>query len=358
MKKTSEKASSLELIEALDELETQKGITKDYMIESLKMALVAAYKKNYETEAEVNVDIEPVTGKVSVYALKIVVENVENNDTEITLEEALKISKRVHVGDTIRVEITPKNFGRIAAAAGKSIVIQRLREAERNLVYTQYSDKQGQIVVGTVQRTDKGGMIVDLGRVEALIPASELVPTERFASHQKIRAYVQRVDDSAKFGPQVVLSRKDPNFIKKLFEMEIPEIVDGIVEVKGVAREAGIRSKVAVLSLDENVDPVGACIGKKGMRISSIMEELNGEKLDIIPYSEDIPSFIVNALSPATILAIDINDEEHIATIVVPDDELSLAIGAKGQNVKLAAILTGWKIDIKTQSDIQEVILE
>jgi N utilization substance protein A len=212
--------------------------------------------------------------------------------------------------------------------------------------------------VGTVQRTDKGGMIVDLGRVEALIPASELVPTERFASHQKIRAYVQRVDDSAKFGPQVVLSRKDPNFIKKLFEMEIPEIVDGIVEVKGVAREAGIRSKVAVLSLDENVDPVGACIGKKGMRISSIMEELNGEKLDIIPYSEDIPSFIVNALSPATILAIDINDEEHIATIVVPDDELSLAIGAKGQNVKLAAILTGWKIDIKTQSDIQEVILE
>ena len=358
MKKTSEKASSLELIEALDELETQKGITKDYMIESLKMALVAAYKKNYETEAEVNVDIDSVTGKVAVYALKTIVENVENNDTEITLEEAQKISKRVHLGDTIRVEITPKNFGRIAAAAGKSIVIQRLREAERNLVYTQYSDKQGQIVVGTVQRTDKGGMIVDLGRVEALIPASELVPTEKFASHQKIKAYVQRVDDSAKFGPQVVLSRKDPNFIKKLFEMEIPEIVDGIVEVKGVAREAGIRSKVAVMSLDENVDPVGACIGKKGMRINNIMQELNGEKLDIIPYSEDIPSFIVNALSPATILAIDINDTEHIATIVVPDDELSLAIGAKGQNVKLAAILTGWKIDIKTQSDIQEVVLE
>ena len=262
------------------------------------------------------------------------------------------------MGSEIKIEVTPKNFGRIAASAGKQIIIQRLREAEHDLVFTQYSDKQGEIVIGVVQRTDKMGMIVDLGRVEALIPSKELVPTERFETHQRIKAYVQKVDDSAKFGPQVVLSRRDPGFVKKLFELEVPEIEDGIVEVKAVAREAGQRSKVAVYSEDENIDPVGACIGKKGMRINAIMEELNGEKIDVIPYSDDVPSFIVNALAPAGIMAIDINDEERVATIVVPDDQLSLAIGAKGQNVRLAAILTGWKIDIKTKTEIENRIVE
>ena len=357
-KKISAKASAVELLEALDELQNEKGITKDYMIESLKLALEAAYKKNYETGEEVNVDINEDTGVISVYALKKVVSEVENPDTEITLDAAKLINKRAKLGGEIKIEVTPKNFGRIAASAGKQIIIQRLREAEHDLVFTQYSDKQGEIVIGVVQRTDKMGMIVDLGRVEALIPSKELVPTERFETHQRIKAYVQKVDDSAKFGPQVILSRRDPGFVKKLFELEVPEIEEGIVEIKAVAREAGQRSKVAVYSEDENIDPVGACIGKKGMRINEIMEELNGEKIDVIPYSDDVPSFIVNALSPAGIMAIDINDEERVATIVVPDDQLSLAIGAKGQNVRLAAILTGWKIDIKTKTEIENRIVE
>ena len=357
-KKMSAKASAVELLEALDELQNEKGITKDYMIESLKLALEAAYKKNYETGEEVNVDIDENTGVISVYAIKKVVTEVENPDTEMTLDAAKLINKRAKLGSEIKIEVTPKNFGRIAASAGKQIIIQRLREAEHDLVFTQYSDKQGEIVIGVVQRTDKMGMIVDLGRVEALIPSKELVPTERFETHQRIKAYVQKVDDSAKFGPQVVLSRRDPGFVKKLFELEVPEIEDGIVEVKAVAREAGQRSKVAVYSEDENIDPVGACIGKKGMRINAIMEELNGEKIDVIPYSDDVPSFIVNALAPAGIMAIDINDEERVATIVVPDDQLSLAIGAKGQNVRLAAILTGWKIDIKTKTEIENRIVE
>lgn len=357
-KVSKSKASAAELLEALDELQTEKGITKDYMIESLKLALEAAYKKNYETGEEVKVDIDEETGVVSVYALKTIVEEVDNPDTEISLEAAKLINKRSKVGGEIKLEVTPKNFGRIAASAGKQIIIQRLREAEHDLVYTQYSDKQGEIVIGVVQRTDKMGMIVDLGRVEALIPSKELVPTERFETHERIKAYVQKVDDSAKFGPQVVLSRRDPGFVKKLFELEVPEIEEGIVEIKAVAREAGQRSKIAVWSDDENIDPVGACIGKKGIRINTVSEELNGEKIDVIPYSDDVPSFIVNALSPAGIIAIDINDEEHVATIVVPDDQLSLAIGAKGQNVRLAAILTGWKIDIKTKTEIENIIVE
>lgn len=358
MAKQSSKASAQELLEALDELQTEKGITKDYMVESLKMALEAAYKKNYETGEEVNVDIDEDTGKISVYAIKKVVNDVENQDTEITLDAAKLINKRAKIGSEIKIEVTPKNFGRIAASAGKQIIIQRLREAEHDLVYTQYSDKQGEIVIGVVQRTDKMGMIVDLGRVEALIPTKELVPTERFETHQRIKAYVQKVEDNSKFGPQIILSRRDPGFVKKLFELEVPEIAEGLVEVKSVAREAGQRSKVAVFSEDENIDPVGSCIGKKGIRINTISEELNGEKIDVIPYSEDVPSFIVNALAPAGIMAIDINDDEHVATIVVPDDQLSLAIGAKGQNVRLAAILTGWKIDIKTKTEIENRVIE
>lgn len=357
-KSKSEKSSALELIEALDELQTEKGITKEYMIESMKMALEAAYKKNYETEEDVNVDIDEVTGKVSVYALKTVTEEVENPDKEICLEEAKLMSKRYKIGDSIKIEVTPKNFGRIAASAGKQIIIQRLREAEHDLVFTQYKDKQGEIVVGVVQRTDKSGMIVDLGRVEALIPTMELVSTERFETHQRIKAYVQKVEDSGKFGPQVILSRRDATFVKKLFELEVPEIEEGIVEIKAIAREAGQRTKIAVWSNNENIDPVGSSIGKKGIRINKISEELNGEKIDVIAYSEDIPSFIVNALAPAGILAIDINDETHVATIVVPDEELSLAIGARGQNVRLAAILTGWKINIKTKTDIENTYVE
>lgn len=352
----SEKISAKELFSAIDQIYEEKGITKDYLIESLKMALEAAYKKNYETDEDIVIDVSEQA--IKVLAVKTVVDKVEDDKKEISLEEAKLINKRAKVGSTVNIEVTPKNFGRIAAAAGKQIIIQRLREAERNLVYTQYSDKEGQIVVGVVQRTDKFGTIVDLGRVEALIPPKEQIKNETLNTHQRIKAYVEKVTESGKFGPQIVLSRKDPNFVKRLFELEIPEIIDGIVEIKAVAREAGSRSKVAVWSNDENIDPVGSLVGKKGVRINPIIEELNGERIDVIPYSDDVPSFIINALSPAEILAIDINDEEKQATVVVPDESLSYAIGAGGQNVRLAAILTGWKIDIKTETQVKEIVIE
>lgn len=352
----SEKISSKELFNAIDELYEEKGITKEYLLESLKLALEAAYRKNYDTNEEVVVDIDPQN--IRVYAVKNVVDKVEDVNTEISLTEAKNISKRAKLGEKVNIEVTPKNFGRIAAVAGKQIIVQRLREAERDLMYTQYADKEGQVVVGVVQKTDKYGTIVDLGRVEAIIPVKEQIKTEQLVAHQRIKAYVESVTESGKFGPQIVLSRKSPNFIKKLFEIEVPEILDGIVEIKAIAREAGSRAKVAVWSNDENVDPVGSLVGKKGIRIQPIIKELNGEKIDVVPFSEDAPSFIINALSPAPILAIDINDEERMATVVVPDEALSYAIGAGGQNVRLAAILTGWKIDIKTETQIKENVVE
>lgn len=352
----SEKISAKELFNAIDELYEEKGITKEYLIDSLKMALEAAYKKNYDTNETILVELNEQN--IKVYAVKEVVQKVEDPNLQITLEDAKVVTKRAKIGDTVNVEVTPKNFGRIAAVAGKQIIVQRLREAERDLVYTQYSGKEGQIVVGVVQRTDKFGTIVDLGRVEALIPLKEQIKTEQLETHQRIKAYVVSVTESGKFGPQIFLSRKAPEFVKKLFELEVPEIIDGVVEIKGVAREAGSRTKVSVYSNDENVDPVGSLVGKKGMRIQSIIQELNGERIDVVPFSEDAPSYIINALSPAPIVAIDMNDEERQATVVVPDDALSYAIGAGGQNVRLAAILTGWKIDIKTESEIKETVVE
>lgn len=355
----SEKISSKELFNAIDQIYEEKGITREYLIDSLKLALETAYKRNYDTNENIVVDVNEQN--IKVYAVKQVVEKeeeIEDKNIQITLDDAKKISKRAKVGDTINIEVTPKNFGRIAAAAGKQIIVQRLREAERDLVYTQYSDKEGQVVVGVVQRTDKFGTIVDLGRVEALIPVKEQVKSEQLQTHQRIKVYVESVSESGKFGPQIVLSRKSPNFVRRLFEMEVPEILEGIVQIKDVAREAGSRTKISVWSNDENIDPVGSLVGKKGMRIQPIIDELNGERIDVIPYSEDIPSYIINALAPAIILAIDINDEEKMATVVVPDDSLSFAIGAGGQNARLAAMLTGWKIDIKTETQIKEKIIE
>lgn len=355
----SEKISAKELFNAIDQLYEEKGITKEYLIESLKMALEAAYKKNYETNENIVVDLNEQS--IKVYAVKTVVstkEEVEDPNIQISLEDAKLVAKRAKVGDTVNIEVTPKNFGRIAAAAGKQIIVQRLREAERDLVYTQYSDKEGQIINGVVQRTDKYGTIVDLGRVEAIIPVKEQVKSEQLQTHQKIKVYVESVSQSGKFGPQIILSRKSPNFVKKLFELEIPEIVDGIVEIKDVAREAGSRTKISVWSNDENIDPVGSLVGKKGIRIQPIIDELYGERIDVVPYSDDVPSYIINALSPAEIFAIDINDEEKVATVVVPDESLSYAIGAGGQNVRLAAILTGWKIDIKTEKELKDKVVE
>ncbi len=352
----SEKISSKELFNAIDQLHAEKGITKEYLIDSLKLALEAAYKKNYDTNETILVDVNE--HNIAVYAVKEVVEDVEDKNKQISLNEAKVITKRAKIGDTVNIEVTPKNFGRIAAVAGKQIIVQRLREAERDLVYTQYSDKEGQIIVGEVQRNDKYGTIVDLGRVEALIPVKEQVKSEKLETHQRIRAYVTAVSAEGKFGPKILLSRKSPEFVRKLFEIEVPEVIDGIVEIKDIAREAGSRTKVSVYSHDENIDPVGSLVGKKGMRIQPIIDELQGERIDVVPYSDDAPSYIINALSPAPIIAIDLNDEKKQATVVVPDEALSFAIGAGGQNVRLAAILTDWKIDIKTETEIKEVIVE
>ena len=352
----SDKISVKELFLAIDDIYEEKGITKEYLIESLKLALEAAYKKNYKTNETIKVDISDQS--IKVYAVKEVVENVEDENTQITLENAKKITKRAKIGDVVNIEVTPKNFNRVAAEAGKLILIQRLREAERDLVYTQYADKKGQIVVGVVQNSDKNGTIVDLGKVEAIIPTNKQVKTEKFKSHQRIKAYVEKVLPGGKYGPQIILSRNSPEFVKKLFELEVPEIIDGIVEIKGIARDAGSRTKIAVWSNDENVDPVGSLVGKKGLRIQPIIDELFGEKIDVVPYSDDIPSYIINALSPAPILAIDIKDDEKLATVVVPDEAISYAIGPGGQNVKLAAILTDWRIDIKTEKQIKENIVE
>ncbi len=377
----SEKISSKELFDAIDQIYQEKGITREYLIDSLKAALKIAYKKDFENTYNIGVnstdknapevksdmivpediDVEITEKAIKVYAVKEVCEKIEDKEIgiKITLDDAKKISKRAKVGDFIKVEVTPKNFGRIAAATGKNILVQKIIEAEKNLVYTQYADKVGQIIVGTVQKTEKFGVIVDLGRVEALIPANEQIKTEKLQPHQKIKALVLSVTNEAKISqPKIILSRKSVNFVRKLFENEVPEIMDGIVEIKDIAREAGSRTKISVWSNDENVDPVGSLVGKKGMRIQPIIDELNGERIDVIPYSEDIPSYIINAISPAPILAIDINDEEKVATVVVPDDALVFAIGAGGQNVRLAAILTGWKIDIKTETQIKETVVE
>ena len=373
----SEKISSKELFNAIDQIYQEKGITKEYLIDALKTALKAAYKRDFENthnnnengdpENHINVivpedvDVDITETSIKVYAVKEVCEEVapEEVGIKITLEDAKKISKKAKIGDSIKAEVTPKNFGRIAASTGKNILVQKIIEAEKNLVYTQYADKVGLIIVGTVQKREKFGVIVDLGRVEALIPNNEQIKTEKLQPHQKIKALVLSVvNETGSSQPKITLSRKSPNFVKKLFENEVPEIMDGIVEIKDIAREAGSRTKISVWSNDENVDPVGSLVGKKGMRIQPIIDELNGEKIDVIPYSEDIPSYIINAISPAPILAIDINDEEKIATVVVPDDALVFAIGAGGQNVRLAAILTGWKIDIKTETQIKETVVE
>jgi len=387
----SEKISSKELFDAIDQIYKEKGITKEYLMEALKDALTNAYKREFinsnclderdesrnkkddgligEDKKETkngyiipqDIDIDFSDSSIKVYCIKEVVDKVEEKEkgVKISLDDAKNISKRAKIGDKIKVEVTPKNFGRIAASNAKNIIIQKINEAEKNLVYTQYADKVGQIIVGTVQKTEKYGVIVDLGRVEALIPVSEQVKTEKLKQHQKVKALVINVENETGIAsPKITLSRKSENFVRKLFENEIPEIKDGIVEIKDIAREAGSRTKISVWSNDENVDPVGSLVGKKGMRIQPIIDELNGERIDVVPYSDDVPSYIINAISPAPILAIDINDEEKIATVVVPDEALVFAIGAGGQNVRLAAKLTGWKIDIKTETQIKDKVVE
>jgi len=344
-----------ELIMAMEELEKERGIKKDYLLESLETALLMAYKKNFDSRENEKVTINPESGEVHLYTVKTVVEEIEDDDLEITLKDANKIDKNLNIGDEAYIEIVPKDFGRIAAQTGKQVMVQKIREAERNMTYTEYSDKKGQIVSGIVQKVDNGLVIIDLEKLEGFMPEKEQIPTEKYFVNQNLKGYVMNVERGMKGNPQVVFSRSHPDFVRKLFEFEIPEIYENLIEVKSVSRDAGSRSKVAVYSSNPNIDPVGSCVGQKGVRIQNIINELNGEKIDVIEWNEDPAIYIASALLPAKVLAVDVR-EDKFAQVIVPDDQLSLAIGKAGQNARLAARLTGWKIDIKSESQFREFL--
>ena len=347
-----------ELVSAMDELEKERGIKKEYLIESLESALVTAYKKNFDSEDNVKVNINGDTGEIHVYSVMEVVEKSEDPLLEISLEKAKKINPDVKIGDTVDIEIMPKDFGRIAAQTAKQVVVQKIREVERELIFNEYNDKKGEIVSGLIQKADTGTLVIDLGKLEGVMPLKEQIPTEHYKVNDKIKGYVMSVEKGNKGAPQVIVSRSHPNFVKRLFELEIPEIYEGLIEIKSVSREAGYRSKVAVYSKNENIDPVGSCVGQKGVRIQNIINELNGEKIDVIEWSEEPSIYIAASLLPAQIMAVDIKEEEKFAQVIVPDDQLSLAIGKSGQNARLAARLTNWKIDIKSESQIRDIIAE
>ena len=363
MKKSTKKVSpnidSTELIMALEDLEKEKGIKKEYMLESIESALVTAYKKNFEVNSDnVRVTMNDTTGEIHVYAEFEVVEEVEDDKTQISVEEAKKISKKYAVGDIVSKELVPKNFGRIAAQTAKQVIIQRIREASRDVIFNEFSEKKGEIVSGIVQKVDKNIVVLDLGKVEGVMPVKEQIPTENYFVNQKLRACIARVERGLKGSPQITISRANNDFVRKLFELEIPEIYEGLIEIKSVSRDPGKRCKVAVYSQNENIDPVGSCVGQKGIRIQNIINELSGEKIDVIEWHEDSSTYIAEALLPAQVLAVDIKEEEKFAQVIVPDDQLSLAIGKAGQNAKLAARLTNWKIDIKSESQFRAMLQE
>lgn len=348
---------SKELVAAMQLLEEEKGIKPEVIKEALESALVLAYKKNYDQAQNVEVEFNDKTGDIKVYSVKEVVETNYDSTQEVSLEEALKINRAYEIGDKIKFEVTPKDFGRIATQTAKHVVLQRIREAERDIIYNEYIDYQDEILTGTVERKDSRNVYVSLNRVEAMMPLSEQIPNEDLAIDQRVKVYVSKVDKTSK-GPQIIVSRAHPDFLRRLFEQEVPEIYDGIVEVMSIAREAGDRSKVAVFSRDANIDPIGTCVGPRGARVQAIVNELNGENMDIVQYSEDPETFIKNAMNPAEVLNVHFMEEERTCIVGVPDYQLSLAIGKKGQNARLAARLTGYKIDIKSQDSYQAYLEE
>ena len=347
-----------ELILALEELENEKGIKKEYMLEAIESALLTAYKRNFDALDNVKIVMDKQTGATYVYSVREVVENANDDAQEISLKDAKKINKTIEIGDHVDVEIVPKDFGRIAAQTAKQVIIQKIREAERNVLFDEYSDKKGEIVSGIIQKAGKGAVVVDLGKLEGIMPIKEQVSTEQYRVNDKIKAYVSDVQRGEKGSLQVIISRTNPDFVRKLLELEIPEIYEGLIEIKSVSRDPGSRSKVAVYSQDENIDPVGSCVGQRGIRIQNIITELNGEKIDVIEWDKDPATFIAAALLPAKIMAVDIKEDEKFAQVIVPDEELSLAIGKAGQNARLAAKLTNWKIDIKSESQFREMLLK
>ncbi|MCL6597331.1 MAG: transcription termination factor NusA [Alicyclobacillus macrosporangiidus] len=343
-----------EFIDALEQLQREKGIDKDTLLEAIEAALISGYKRNFNSAPNVRVEINRDTGEVKVYARKTVVEEPQDPRLEISLDAALDINPNYQLGDIVEIEVTPRDFGRIAAQTAKQVVTQRIREAERSIVYSKFVDRAEDIVTGVVGRQDARATYVDLGQTEAVLPVSEQMPTDRFRPGDRVKAYITRVERTSK-GPQVVLSRTHPGLLKRLFELEVPEIYDGVVEIKAVAREAGHRSKIAVHSRNPEVDPIGACVGSRGMRVQAVVNELGGEKIDIVKWSDDPAEFVSNALSPAKVVSVQIFEEDKVARAVVPDHQLSLAIGKEGQNARLAAKLTGWKIDIKSETQAAEL---
>ena len=348
---------SSELIIALDELEKEKGIKKEYVLESIETALVTAYKRNFDVNSDnVKITLNKETGETHVYEELEVVENVEDDKTQISLEDARKLDSKLEIGDTVHKELMPKNFGRIAAQTAKQVIVQRIREASREIIFNEFSEKKGEIVSGLVQKVDKNIVVLDLGKIEGIMPLKEQIPTETYHVNQKLRACVASVEKGIKGSTQIIVSRANNDFLRKLFELEIPEIYEGLIEIKSVSRDPGKRCKVAVYSPNENIDPVGSCVGQKGIRIQNIINELNGEKIDVIEWHEDPSTFIAEALLPAKVMAVDAREEEKFAQVIVPDDQLSLAIGKSGQNARLAAKLTNWKIDIKSESQFRELL--
>lgn len=345
---------SSDLLNALTALEEQKGISREVLIEAIEAALVTAYKRNFNQAQNVRVDLNLDKGTMLVYSRKDVVDEVEDDRLQISIEDAKMINPAYEVGDVLEQEVTPRNFGRIAAQTAKQVVTQRVREAERGLIYEEYVDREDDIVVGTIERQDARNIYVTLGKVEAALPVNEQIQGEVYKPQSRIRVYITKVERTTR-GPQVIVSRTHPGLLRRLFEMEVPEIFDGTVEIKSIAREAGDRSKISVYAHNPEVDPVGSCVGAKGTRVQTIVNELNGEKIDIVEWSEDPIVFVANALSPSKVLDVQVNEEEKSTTVVVPDYQLSLAIGKRGQNARLAAKLTGWKIDIKSETDAREL---
>lgn len=345
---------SSELLDALVALEQEKGISREVLIEAIEAALVTAYKRNFNQAQNVRVDLNLDKGSMLVFSRKDVVEEVFDDRLEISLEDAQAVNPVYEIGDIVEQEVTPRNFGRIAAQTAKQVVTQRVREAERGRIYEEYVEREDDIVNGVVERLDARNIYVGIGKIEAVLPVNEQIPGESYNPHDRINVYITKVERTTR-GPQVVVSRTHPGLLRRLFEREVPEIFEGLVEIKSIAREAGDRSKISVFTENEEIDPVGSCVGTKGGRVQTIVNELNGEKIDIVEWSEDPIVFVANALSPSKVLDVQVNEEEKSTTVVVPDYQLSLAIGKRGQNARLAAKLTGWKIDIKSETDAREL---
>ncbi len=346
--------ASKKFIQALELLEAEKGIQKEVVLDALKEALEKSYKKNYAgSESIIRVEINEKTGKIRLYEIKHVVDDVNDEDYELSLEEAQMINPKYQVGDEVVTEVDPEVFGRLAAIQTKQLLKQKIREAEKETLYNEYVDKKDDIITGIVDRVEERFAIINIGRTGALLPLNQQIPGEKIYEGQHLKVYVSDVERNTK-GTHIGVSRTEPGLVKRLFEMEVPEIFDGTVEVKSVSREAGDRSKIAVYASKENIDPIGACVGPKGSRVRNVVNELNGEMIDIIEWNENPAIFISHALSPSEVVCVDVNEKEHTALVIVPDNQLSLAIGKRGQNARLAVRLTGWKIDIKSVSEANE----